>query len=147
MATSVLSSRRRVGGGGLTSTVSLIMKSEKEIQKELVGEAKAVAAFQMMVDRGADYATLLAPEKTGDLKASIQSEPVTLTSRNYLRGVIKAGTDHWHFQEYGTGLAGASSPQPDPGIAEGYYHGKSSGHVAQPYLRPTLFWLRTVVGD
>lgn len=146
MASTLLSTRRRAGGSGLVASVNLILKNEQEIQKELAAEAKAQREWQKLVDSGAEYARRLAPEDKGDLKASIQGEPVTLTSRNELRGVISAGTDHWAFQEYGTGVTGAASPQPEPGVAAGYVHGQSVGHRAQPFMRPTLFWLRTIVG-
>lgn len=73
-----------------------------------------------------------APVDEGRLRSAIRIEHVGDAAYE-----VVAGVDYAEFQEMGTGVAGAASPQPG-GIPEGYEHGPSAGMKAQSYLRPAV---------
>lgn len=56
-----------------------------------------VAGLESTVRHGAEVAIAAAPEKTGELKATI--EPVMLSDRE---AALTVGTHYWKYQEYGT---------------------------------------------
>lgn len=118
------------------------------LTEELSRDADYILAMEKVTEEGAEYAQNIVPVgETGDLRASIHAEKPSIEDGE-LVGRIKVGegAPYWAYVEYGTGSAGAGSEQPPPGLADGYSHGPSAGMAAQPYMRPTLWWLRQRIG-
>lgn len=140
-----LSSLRPTGRGGFIAASVVLADG---ISEELMRDADYLAAMKQIADEGAEYAQNLAPiGETGNLRDSIISKGATLEG-DVAVGLIEVGdgASYWAFVEYGTGQRGSASEQPDPGVAEGYSHGPSTGMEAQPYMRPTLWYLRQRIG-
>ena len=140
---------RARAAGGVAQIASIVLKSNEDILKQLDGEQKAQEQFTKMVKRGAEYAQRTAPlGETGNLRSSIRAEPLTTDSQGILTGKITVGNGiapYWSFVEYGTGTRGASSEQPPPGLPASYRHGVGAGMEAQPFMRPTILWLKAVL--
>jgi HK97 gp10 family phage protein len=74
----------------------------------------------------------MCPVDTGALRESIVSE-ITETGKTIV-GVVGPTAPYAAFLEYGTGIAGASSP----GAGEGPYSMTWPGMAARPFMRPAI---------
>lgn len=138
--------RRQILGGS-----GIVIEINDDLERQIMEGPAYVAAMSKMVSEGAEYARNLAAVDTGNMRDSIKEGDISQDPSNpsLVVGTIEVGdgAPYWVFVEYGTGQLGASSAQPDPGVAEGYNHGPSTGMPAQPFMRPTLWWLRQRFGD
>ena len=130
------------------ATATLVINDN--IQEQFNNDSEAKAAIKKITDEGAKYAQNLAPVgDTGNLRDSIVSLGAVVEEEG-LVGVIEVGgtiAPYWAFVEYGTGLAGAGSDQPEPGVADDYSPGPSAGMAAQPFMRPTIWYLKQRIGE
>jgi HK97 gp10 family phage protein len=102
---------------------------------------KMVAAMNESVALVQDEAQAIVPVRTGELKASIETE--VTWSGNAVEGEVSANAPHAAYVEFGTGQRGAASAGAGP-----YPYTESwPGMPAQPYMRPALDQSRTrIVG-
>lgn len=93
------------------------------------------------------YAYNLAAKATGKMASTIKFYGFEVRDGE-LHAIIEVGdgAEYWVFVEYGTGIRGASSRQPEPGTPPGYAHGSSPGMSAMPFMRPTLLYLGSRIG-
>lgn len=118
------------------------------IAQEFNQDSEVRADLARIAEIAVQYAKNLAAVDTGNMRDSIKFAGFEQVG-DELAAVVEVGEDaeYWVFVEYGTGRAGAGSPQPDPGILPGYTHGSSAGIIARPFMRPTLTYLRSRIGD
>ena len=131
------------GAGGVTMIGSFVLN--RNLETDIIDSQGMERTLSELVTMATEYAINLAPVRDGDLVGSINgSVEGSGTSK---QGYVEVGTDHWMFVEYGTGVRGAGSDQPNPGLPGGYVHGSVAGQLAQPFMRTTLWWIRNQVGD
>ncbi len=102
------------------------------------GVKAAVEASTKLIETSAKA---LCPVDTGRLRDSITST-VEETGKTVV-GTVSPNTDYAAFVEFGTGIAGASSP----GAGPGPYSPTWAGMVAQPYMRPALDENREAIAE
>lgn len=126
---------------------SILVEFNRRLEEEILKQEEMRIAVLQILDDGVEYARNLAAVDTGAMRDSIRNGGFQEIDGEAV-GVIEVGdgAPHWIFIEYGTGQRGAASDQPEPGVAEGYQHGTSAGIAAQPFLRPTLWYLRQRYG-
>jgi HK97 gp10 family phage protein len=106
------------------------MKSARQL--EVLVSPKIIKAVESSAKIVAEEARILVPVDTGALRASIKSS-VEVKGTN-VTGYVIAATHYAMYVEFGTGIAGASSPGSGPYA----YNMSWPGMRAQPYLRPAL---------
>jgi len=126
---------------------SILLQINQRLEREIEEDIAFKQGILNIVEDGVEYAKNLAAVRTGAMRDSITNGGLQYID-GQLMGIIEVGdgAEYWVFVEYGTGQAGAGSEQPEPGVAEGYVHGSSRGMPAQPFMRPTLWYLRQRYG-
>lgn len=124
-----------------------ILDLNENLQKDISDSVAFRRVLQQIIDDGIEYASNLAPERTGLMKSTIRDGGIEIDGDIATASIVVGeGAPYWVFVEYGTGGRGAASEQPEPGLPQGYQHGGSAGMAAQPFMRPTLWFLRQRFG-
>lgn len=100
-------------------------------------EAATDAAMELG-QMGADEARRLAPERTGDLRASIRFRHIESTERFHIVAVWGTSKEYAGYVEFGTGPVGRDTPVPGKYPGEIHYAADwNRGMAARPYLYPS----------
>lgn len=134
-------------GANFKSTVDVLggFILNPNLEAEINGSSEMTDTLQELVTMATEYAMNLAPVRDGIMIGTIAGRVEGSGAERH--GIVEVGSDHWIFVEYGTGMRGAGSAQPAPGLPGGYKHGSVAGQAAQPFMRPTLWWLRNQIGN
>lgn len=134
---------------GVRSGLSFDLELNANLERELADDEEVRQNLKELAEIGVQYAQNLAARDTGKMADSIKFTGFEYDQDYGLVGVIEVGedADYWVFIEYGTGARGAGSPQPEPGLPEGYEHGPGSGVTARPFMRPMILHLKGRIGD
>jgi HK97 gp10 family phage protein len=101
----------------------------------LIGFRSKLAAIATRAqDIAYEEARALVPVDTGELRDSIQKDPI-VDDGELVIATVSATANHSAYIEFGTGKRGAESPGAD---LRHRYTLSWPGMVAQPYLRPAL---------
>lgn len=101
----------------------------------LVGFRSTIAAAaERAQDIAYEEAVALVPVDTGELRESIEKDPIVDDGQT-VTATVSANADHAGYVEFGTGQRGAESPGAD---LRHSYTLSWRGMPAQPFLRPAL---------
>ena len=127
--------------------------SIKKALSEFEGDQRNFSLLaSMIVSRlcvaGENFAKEAVPVDTGELHDSI-SHSVRGSKRGVVHGVIKAGTDHAAFVEFGTGIEGRKKGYPDPNVFWIYdiYEQNWKGQPSNPFMYDTARYIENNAYD
>lgn len=127
---------------------SFVFIPNENFANEFNNDQEVRAELERLAQLAVEYAQNLSAVESGAMRDSVRFVGFQEVE-GQLAAVIEVGdgAEYWVYVEYGTGVRGAASEQPDPGLPVGYAHGSVAGVPARPFMRPTINYLRNRVGE